>query len=142
MSEGEVYLGGFSSGSLKKGRMAGYGIYATNWRIIGIKARKKLAGVLVGAALGGAAGALIGQSLSRDQGAKMIQDLEEKKDFEVKKENLSRVELKKPTWWHRGHVLVTPINAEPVKIMIGSKKEFENLKSLMVQFAPERVSVV
>jgi len=37
----EQYLGGFESGRLvKAGSIAGYGIYATEMRIIGVKSRK------------------------------------------------------------------------------------------------------
>jgi len=77
----EQYLGGLESGRMKKGFVAGYGIYATNLRIIGVKTRKALAKGLVGAAIGRVAGAYIGMKLSTDQSVKMIQELEERKRF-------------------------------------------------------------
>ncbi len=93
----EGHLGGFESGRLKKGFMAGYGIYATNMRIIGVKSRKALAKGLVGGALGGFVGAVIGMKLSKDQSVKTIQELDERKDFEVAKRDVSHLELKKPS---------------------------------------------
>jgi len=117
----EQYLGGLESGRMKKGFVAGYGIYATNLRIIGVKTRKALAKGLVGAAIGRVAGAYIGMKLSTDQSVKMIQELEERKDFEVSKQNASRVELKKPSIWRRGHIVITQVTAEAIKVLIVQK---------------------
>jgi len=138
----EQYLGGLESGRMKKGFVAGYGIYATNLRIIGVKTRKALAKGLVGAAIGGVAGAYIGMKLSTDQSVKMIQELEERKDFEVSKQNVSRVELKKPSIWRRGHIVITQVTAEAIKVLIVQKKDFQRLVELMRAFSPEVVTVI
>jgi len=138
----EQYLGGLESGRMKKGFVAGYGIYATNLRIIGVKSRKALAKGLVGAAIGGVAGAYIGMKLSTDQSVKMIQELEERKDFEVSKQNVSRVELKKPSIWRRGHIVITQVTAEAIKVLIVQKKDFQRLVELMRAFSPEVVTVI
>src|SRR6266849_1803254 len=127
---------------MKKGFVAGYRIYATNLRIIGVKSRKALAKGLVGAAIGGVAGAYIGMKLSTDQSVKMIQELEERKDFEVAKQNVSRVELKKPSIWRRGHIIVSRVAGEAIKVMIVQKKDFEKLVELMRAFSPELVTVI
>lgn len=138
----EQYLGGLESGRMKKGFVAGYGIYATNLRIIGVKSRKALAKGLVGAAIGRVAGAYIGMKLSTDQSVKMIQELEERKDFEVSKQNASRVELKKPSIWRRGHIVITQVTAEAIKVLIVQKKDFQQLVELMRAFSPEVVTVI
>ncbi len=138
----EQYLGGLESGRMKKGFVAGYGIYATNLRIIGVKTRKALAKGLVGAAIGRVAGAYIGMKLSTDQSVKMIQELEERKDFEVSKQNASRVELKKPSIWRRGHIVITQVTAEAIKVLIVQKKDFQQLVELMRAFSPEVVTVI
>jgi len=138
----EQYLGGLESGRMKKGFVAGYGIYATNLRIIGVKSRKALAKGLVGAAIGGVAGAYIGMKLSTDQSVKMIQELEERKDFEVSKQNVSRVELKKPSIWRRGHIVITQVTGEAIKVLIVQKKDFQRLVELMRAFSPEVVTVI
>ena len=127
---------------MKKGFVAGYGIYATNLRIIGVKSRKALAKGLVGAAIGGVAGAYIGMKLSTDQSVKMIQELEERKDFEVSKQNVSRVELKKPSIWRRGHIVITQVTGEAIKVLIVQKKDFQRLVELMRAFSPEVVTVI
>ena len=138
----EQYPGGLESGRMKKGFVAGYGIYATNLRIIGVKTRKALAKGLVGAAIGRVAGAYIGMKLSTDQSVKMIQELEERKDFEVSKQNASRVELKKPSIWRRGHIVITQVTAEAIKVLIVQKKDFQQLVELMRAFSPEVVTVI
>lgn len=138
----EQYLGGLESGRMKKGFVAGYGIYATNLRIIGVKTRKALAKGLVGAAIGRVAGAYIGMKLSTDQSVKMIQELEERKDFEVSKQNASRVELKKPSIWRRGHIVITQVTGEAIKVLIVLKKDFQRLVELMRAFSPEVVTVI
>ena len=139
----EQYLGGLESGQMKKtGSIAGYGVYATNLRIIGVKSRRGLAKALIGAAVGGFAGAYIGARLSTDQSVKMIQELEERKDFEVAKQNVSRVELKKPSIWRRGHIVISQVTGEAIKVMIVQKKDFEKLVELMRAFSPELVTVI
>ncbi len=138
----EEYLGGFESGRMKRGFVAGYGIYATNTRILGVKSRKAFAKILVGQALGGVIGAFVGMKLSKDQSAKMVQELERRKDFEVIRENVSRLELKKPTHWRRGHLTVVPRSGDSVKIQISHKKDFEEIYDLMDLFCRDAVTII
>ncbi len=44
---------------------------------------------------------------SKDQSVKMIQELDKRKDFEVAKRDVSHLELKKPSMWRRGHLIIT-----------------------------------
>lgn len=150
----EIYLRGFTSGKLKRGMFWGYGIYATNKRIIGIKSRKgMLAGALIGGVIGGAVGAVVagqlGKKLTGDENAKMIKELEEKKDFEISKVQVSQIEVKKPNMWQvrligsgRGHLLIVPKSGEQIKILIQGNKEFEQSRDLMQAFFPEAVKLV
>jgi hypothetical protein len=138
----EQYLGGFESGRLvKAGSIAGYGIYATDMRIIGVKSRKALLKGLAGAALGGVTGAYVGMRLSKDQSVKMIQELDQRKDFEVAKRDVSNLELKKPSFWSRGHIVITRQTGEAIKIIIASKKDFKDLVSLMSQFSQAQMTI-
>ena len=138
----EQYLGGFESGRLvKAGSIAGYGIYATDTRIIGVKSRKALLKGLAGAALGGVTGAYVGMRLSKDQSVKMIQELDERKDFEVAKSDVSNLELKKPSFWSRGHIVITRQTGDAIKIIIASKKDYKDLVSLMSQFSPTQMTI-
>jgi hypothetical protein len=135
-------LGGFESGRLvKAGSIAGYGIYATNMRIIGVKSRKALLKGLAGAALGGVTGAYLGMRLSKDQSVKMIQELDQRKDFEVAKSDVSNLELKKPSFWSRGHIVITHQTGDAIKIIIASKKDFKDLVSLMSQFSQAQMTL-
>lgn len=139
---GEEYLGGFTSGNMIRGRMRGYGLYATTVRVIGVKSRKAAAGFLLGAALGGAVGYAVGQKLSRDDGAKMIHDLDQKKDFEMQRTDISRIEMKKPRWYRNGHILFVPKYGEAVKVKVGHKRDFASLQDLMQKFGAETVTII
>lgn len=92
--------------------------------------------------LGGVAGAYVGMKLSRDENAKMIQELEAKKDFEISKGNVSRIELKKPTFVSRGHIVIAPTTGEDTKILIADKKDYERVVTLMQAFYLDVVTVV
>ncbi len=139
---GEDYIGGFTSGNMIRGRMRGYGLYATTVRVIGVKSRKAAAGFLLGAALGGAVGYAVGQKLSRDEGAKMILDLDQKKDFDMQRTGISKIEMKKPRWYRNGHILFVPKYGEAVKVKVGHKRDFAKLQDLMQKFSAETVTVV
>ena len=141
--EGEEYLGGVVSGRmLRAGGIAGYGIYVTTQRLIGAKSRKALWKGLAGAALGGVTGAFVGSKLSRDQNAQMIDELEQKKDFEVARESISSVEMKKPTFVHRGHMVIGTATGDPVKIIIADGGDYKRLLELMQSFRPEALNVL
>ena len=133
----EIYLGGFSSPNLKRGLMRGYGIYATSHRIIGVKHR---AGVLAGAMLGGLVGAAV-ISASKDDSVKQIQDLEKKKDFQIFKDQISQIEVKKPKAFSAGHIHITSKNKEETKISMAGKKEYEKVKELLNAFHPSVLRV-
>ncbi len=129
--EGEEYLGGVVSGRmLRAGGIAGYGIYVTTQRLIGAKT------------LGGVTGAFVGSKLSRDQNAQMIDELEQKKDFEVARESISSVEMKKPTFVHRGHMVIGTATGDPVKIIIADGGDYKRLLELMQSFRPEALNVL
>jgi DNA-binding Lrp family transcriptional regulator len=141
--EGEEYVGGIASGRmLKAGGIAGYGIYVTTRRIIGAKSRKALWKGLAGAALGGVTGAFVGSKLSRDQNAQMIDEIEQKKDFEVVKENISRVEMKKPSFVHRGHMVISTTTGDPVKIILADGGDYKRLLELMQSFRPDALNII
>ncbi len=80
--------------------------------------------------------------LSRDQNAEMISELEGKKDFEVLKGEVSRIELKKPSFVNRGHILITSSKGEDTKILIADKKDYERVMTLMQAFHPGVIAFV
>lgn len=140
----EHLLGGLTSGNLHvKGRVTfGYGIYATNRRIIGVKSMKGLAsGLLAVGLLPGLAGLWIGR---KDQSAKVIAELEAKKDLEVRKENILQIQMKKPqgtAFIRGGYLNILLMSGGSITVTIVDKKEFEVLKNLMAAFHPQGLRV-
>lgn len=146
----ENVLGGVSSAQLKKGLLGGYGLYLTDRRIIGVKARTKaLVSGVVGGIVGGVAGALTTQAvarLTRDEKVKLIGELEKNKDFEVLKDEVTEIELKKPNPLMRlvtglggGHIIIRTGGGKEIKITNYGKGEHELLLDLMRRFKPEAV---
>jgi hypothetical protein len=120
--------------------MRGYGLYCTSRRVIGVKNRKAGAGFLLGAAVGGAIGGLVAQKMSRDEALQRIHELDEKKDFDLGKAMITRIELKKPGMIVGGHVIFVPKSGEPIKIKVGAKQDFEAIRDLMKRFYPQVLS--
>lgn len=140
--EDEEYVGGVVSGRmLRAGGIAGYGLYVTSRRLIGAKNRKALWKGIAGSALGGVTGMYVGAKLTRDHNAQMIDDLEQKKDFEFAKENVTSVELKKPTFVHRGHLVISTTSGDPIKILIADGGDYKRLLELMQSFRPDVLAI-
>ena len=127
---------------LKAGGIAGYGVYATSRRIIGVKSRRALFKQLAGAPLGGLVGAALGARLSRDESVRLISELEQKKDLEIERNDISGIELKKPSFTHRGHLVISTFSGDPVKILLADKKDYEKIVVLMQAFRADLVTMV
>ena len=97
--ERERYFGGFSSTSMRKGIAAGYGVYATNRRLIGIYDRLARPGHFF---LGKPPGHNFTRLLAEQGEAALIKELERGKDMEVKWEEISNVEIRRPSWLRGG----------------------------------------
>jgi hypothetical protein len=139
-----------TSANLKKGHMSGYGVYATTRRIIGVKHRKSvMGGHLLAAALGGRAGTVKGdflrghlaQSFTKDESAKQIADLEKDKDFEINKEEVSSIEIKKSGVMHGGHIKIRPAQGKEIEISMTGHEEFEHMRDVLGEFLPGGVRV-
>jgi hypothetical protein len=159
----EQYFGGLMAGGLKKkGNFAGgYGIYFTSQRIIGVKTSRWFVLMLVLAALAGIGGvsalgiivgispayapligipiigALIvwGQRRLRFQDPMTIEELERRKDFEIRRDNISGIDLKKPGLVRRGHLIVTTKSGEAKTLMITQEAGvFDRLRGLVSGF--------
>lgn len=152
MSE-ENILGGISSANLQKGFTKGYGLYVTDKRIIGVKARKKfLRGLVAGAIVAGITGGLVSKdfasdigekvlSSNRDERAKLISELEKKKDFEVLKDVVAEIVFKKPGLFV-GWIDIKTHDGKKISITNHKEHEHEILLDLMRQFKPEAVKVI
>ncbi len=139
-----------TSANMKKGLMSGYGIYATNRRIIGTKKRGGvMKGFLVAGLLGGKAGTVKGdllrgafaQAFTKDESAKQIQDLEKNKDFDIYKENIAEIEVKKSGAMHGGHIKVRPKQGKQIEVSMHGREEFGQMVDLMRAFFPEVLKV-
>jgi hypothetical protein len=148
--EEEMYLGGMTSANFKKGIMSGYGIYATSQRVIGTKKRGGvLKGFMVAGMLGGKAGTVKGnllrgafaQAFTKDESAKQIADLEKNKDFEIYKDDIAQIEIKKPGTMHRGHIKIKPKQGKEVEISMTGREEFEHMRELFGVFLPGAIRV-
>ena len=103
-----MFLGGFAGGFLARGLThIGYGIYFTTSRLIGIDLGANGGGALGGTLAGFIHGELM-PKLSSKESAKTITDLEQMKEFEIEKGQISRIELKKPGLLGTRHIVITP----------------------------------
>ena len=102
----EELIGGFASPNIARGKLRGYGLYVTTDRIIGVKGGlKQFTGVLgeimigAGAGLLGGAGFIVAgttgiaagsalKDVSTDDARKTLEQVEQKKDFEIHKAEL------------------------------------------------------
>ena len=96
MATGEMFLGGFASSFLAKGFHIGYGLYFTTNRVIGIDLGSGGGGALGGTMAGFIEGQLM-PTVSLEESDKVIGQLEAMKEFDIPKEQISPIEIKK-TW--------------------------------------------
>ncbi len=153
MNEVEDYLGGFTSPLLRRGRMYGYGIYVTNRRLFGLKTNpaKALTGAVAEAAIGTAILVTLPAYFFRERVAeqmakpddrkKLITELEEKEAFEITKEEISEIEVKKPSTWRPGHILIKPKSGESIKIDLRGDEEVKLTLDLLNRFSPNLLNI-
>lgn len=151
----EEIIGGLEGLNLCKGVFRGYALYITNQRVIGAKMKsrgKELLKFLMGWR-GSVRGSLRplewkGESLkvsrlSAEETSTLLEDIRGRIDFEVRKQEIEKVELKKPGTFRAGHVKIKARGGEhKVLIVAGAREEYEYLKGLFKEFCPEKVEVV
>jgi len=140
VASNEIFLGGFASGFLARGlTRIGYGLYFTTSRVIGIDVGKNGGGALGGTLAGFIHGELMPR-LSSEESDKTIADLVRIEDFEMVKDQISRIELKKPGMLGSGHIVITPRQGKPEKITLRHRTAYDRLVTLTQAFSPEIVS--
>ena len=139
MADGEMFLGGFASGFLAKGFHIGYGLYFTTSRVIGIDLGSGGGGALGGAMAGFIEGQLM-PTVSQEESDRVIGKLEGMKEFDMMKDRISRIEIKKPGLLGTGHITITPSNGKPVKITLRHRIAYDRIMQLTRAFGPELVS--
>jgi hypothetical protein len=123
--EEEKYLGGVDSIQMRKGLFAGYGVYVTNLRLFGVKRRRAAEPLEIG---------------ERSSNAETIRDLEQRRDFEVRREDVSAIEMQKPPGVFRmGHLQIKLKSGQTVEVKVGKEREYEQLKDIVLAFYPQAV---
>ncbi len=136
----EMFLGGFASGFLARSiTRIGYGLYFTTTRLIGIDLGKNGAGALGGTLAGFIKGQLM-PKLSPEENAQTIMDLDRMKDFDFEKDQISRIEIKKPGLLGSGHFIIHPNDGNTVKITLRHRIAYDRVMQLTQAFSPEIVS--
>lgn len=140
MMNREFFIGGFAGGFLARGLRIGYGIYFTTNRVIGVDLSKGAAGFLGGSMAGYVEGQLM-PKLPFEENAKVIMELDGAKDFDMAKGQIAAIEIKKPGLLGGGHLLLTQVNGEKVKINLRHVIAYGRLVELTRAFGPEIVSL-
>lgn len=147
--EKEKYVGGIKSSNFKKMHefyIGGYGIYVTDKRTFGIKG--SAIELMKDTAKGGLLEILLAPGasspLGREESSKAIEELENKKDIEILKKDVSEIEMKKPSalGFRGGYLKIRTKSGEPMEISIPYKKDFEKVKKLMEAFKPGVLKIV
>ena len=134
-----MFLGGFAGGFLARSlTRIGYAIYFTTSRLIGVDLGANGGGALGGTLAGFIHGELM-PKLSSEESAKTITDLEQMKEFEIEKDQISRIELKKPGLPGAGPIVITPKEGKPEKITLRHRIAYNRLITLTKAFSPEVV---
>ena len=139
MTIGEMFLGGFASGFLARGFHIGYGLYFTTNRVIGIDLGSGGGGALGGTMAGFIDGQLM-PNVSPEESDKVIGQLEGMKEFDILKDQISRIEIKKPGLFGSGHITITPSNGKAVKISLRHRIAYDRIMQLTRVFGPELIS--
>jgi hypothetical protein len=142
LEDGEEFVGGFAGGFLSRGYIPGYGVYATSRRIIGVALTSTPARQFLGGALAGFVQGQLMPKLSADDSLRVIQELDQKKEFDLRRDQISEIEIKKPGLLSTGRMTITSKAGEKTRISLRYRIAFERLRDLMRAFYPEVVRLI
>jgi len=133
-------LGVFESGGFVKGIGAGYKFVVRRSKVVG---KKEYLGTYAGwfAYLP----AKLSEAKDRERAIKMVQEIEEKKDFELSNSQVEAIEFKPPGRFRGGHVLFKSTDKMEVKVTvnnIASPNVIMNFVKALQQFASDKVQVL
>ncbi|WXG46829.1 MAG: zinc ribbon domain-containing protein [Candidatus Atabeyarchaeum deiterrae] len=157
----ENYLGGVYSPSIGKDKIWDwkFAVHATDRRLLAVSASGGLrrAGWGIANALGGVADALsitshVSQTYvrsfkpekSKEKNTQIIQALDgSPKEFELLREDIERIDMKKPgiIALHHGYIKIIPQSGSEINLNIRDRTAFDRLKKLMIAFFPEASTV-
>jgi hypothetical protein len=154
MEEQEKYLGDVRGSPLKKGLLEGYALYATTLRIIGVKERRD---ILLEEGKPGLINIVYQHEMKKhDQqfetdmekgfGNEQMKKILEKKDLEIRKEEIKAIQLKKNGSVMPGHIKFQLKSGNEIEIKILSEANrhpgfFQRLGDLLQAFFPEGLEI-
>jgi hypothetical protein len=154
MEENEKYLGGLESPYLNKGwpKTGGYAIHVTTKRIIGVKKRRDVFSLNLGASRRVKGEMQRESKLEGDSTSEEMKKLLEAKDMEIRKQEIKQIRLKKVGALTPGHLIVALKSGEETKIDILQQgrhldyaypgpRLFERVGELMQAFYPEALQL-
>jgi hypothetical protein len=147
MEEYERYLGGFYSPIhlALVNVIPGAGIYATDKRLILPGKGDDLDPTFKKTVTGSGRTDFDSLTLTTDQNQAILKELssESRKRLVLRKDQITRMEIKQPPGMFRaGHLKVLLTSGATIKLVIGNKKTFEQVDSLLQSFNPQAVQHV
>ena len=139
----ETFIGGFCSGFMGQGFLGmrvGYGLYFTSSRLFGVYVAGWTGGSLAGPSGGLIKGELL-PSLTAEENATVIGELERAKDYELAKEQIKAIELRKtgPLMLWLGGATIQPVQGKEIRYALRSPIAYDRLAKLAQAFSPELV---
>jgi hypothetical protein len=143
VNEQERFIGGFMSGFLSRGFLGtrvGYGLYFTTGRLFGVDPGSHGGSALTGTMAGYIEGQLM-PDLSSEDNAKIIDELDRVKDFSLAKDQIRRIELRKPGPWGIGfgRIRIDPLSGSSISIQLRHPIAYDRLVQLTQAFDPELI---
>ena len=143
MNGEETFIGRFMSGFLSRGCLGarvGYGLYFTTTRLFGVDPGAHGGSELTGAMAGYIDGQLM-PTLTEDENAKLIAELEQVKDFDLAKDQIKQIVIKRPGWYGIGfgRIKIVPLTGKPRSIQLRHPIAYDRLTQLTQVFSPQLV---
>lgn len=132
----ETFLGGFAGGFLEVGHHIGYGVYFSTARILGVPVPPG-GGALAGMMAGFIKGELMPR-LTAEESAQTLAMLDGMKDFEIGRDRIRAVELRRPGLGV-GTMTIVPADGAPIVVKLRHRTAYDRLVQLLQAFAPELV---
>lgn len=140
----EIYLGNVKGILLRRGLIPGYEVHATNTRIIGVK-NSLLNSPFLGLRGFPSLGEVLGDQWFRSQNSAMLKELERRKNFYARAEEIQTIEFKESRLL-RGGCFTIILKSEDLKnnltVRVYGEKQFSRLRELARTFAMLNPKVV
>jgi hypothetical protein len=144
----EKYIGGIKSSHFKKKHqfyIGGYALYVTSKRLFGVKGStpELMKDLARGAAMETLIMPYMASTAGREERTQAIEELETKKDVEIRREDVVEIVMKKPSafGFTDGYVKIGVKGGKPLEVSIPNKRDFERVKALMEAFQPDLLKV-